>query len=172
MIKKINNVVFVFPSLMGFLFTTSCQYSGYPNSFPVHDIPIDNINTYIQIYLPYGWNDFLIGGPLAIGIDNISDETIAFPADYNIQSYFYSDDKWTLIDKHHIERLDGYLIMKPSKGDPSKTLGAVIYPIIENTRDPIDLRVVITGNIFRNGKPTDIKVGAFTDVTLYPSTEY
>ena len=62
--------------------------------------------------------------------------------------------------------------MKPSKGDPYKTLGAVIYPIIENTDEPINLRVVITGNIFRDGKQTDTKVGAYIDVTLYPSTEY
>jgi len=64
--------------------------------------------------------------------------------------------------------MDGHLILRPSNGNPLKTSAVVIFPIIKNASDPIQLRIVITGNIFRDGKPTDIRVGAFIDVTLYP----
>jgi hypothetical protein len=71
-----------------------------------------------------------------------------------------------------VERNEGYLIMRPSNDIPQDALASVIFPIIENAEVPIDLWVLVTGNKFRNGKPTDMRVGAFTDVTLYPSTDY
>ena len=101
-------------------------------------------------------------------VDNISDEILGFPKDFNIQCYTYSGSEWNNIEQELIQRNKGNIIMKPSKGDPKYTLLAIVYPIIEDMKEPIYLRVVILGNIIRDGRNSDIKVGAFTDVRLIP----
>jgi len=172
MINKITFWINLFIVLLIPFCCISCNVNKLPSDFPVQEIPTENINTFLEIYIPYGWNDFIIGSPIAIEVINIGDEIISAPVGFNIQCYSYSDSKWNLIQKKKIERMDGHLILRPSNGNPLKTSAVVIFPIIKNASDPIQLRIVITGNIFRDGKPTDIRVGAFIDVTLYSSTEY
>ncbi len=154
-----------------FYSSVSCVGNVLPSGFPIQSIPSENINTYLKIYTPIGWNDFRVGSPIAIEIINISDETISATLDFSIQCFTYSDSKWNLLPKVPVERNEGYLIMRPSIDIPQDALASVIFPIIKNADVPIDLRVLVTGNIFRDGKPTDMRVGAFTDVTLYPSTD-
>lgn len=168
--KKIRTTLTLFCSLWCTLIGGSCLIYPFPIDFPVEGIPLDNVNSHIQIFAPYGWNKYTIGEPIAIHIENISDEILVFPGDFNIQSYSYSDSGWVLQKKEIEIVADENRYICPSLGGNQKTAAVVFYPIIE-LEESINLRVVITGHVFREGKPTDIRVGAFTDVRLKPKPD-
>jgi hypothetical protein len=149
------------------MLSSSCLNYPFPNDFPVEGIPDDYINSHIRIISPGGWNKFIIGEPIAISIENISEEIIVFPGDFNIQSYSFSESGWVLHNKAFEYGLDGNRYLCPSLDGNRKTAAKAFYPIIE-LDETINLRIVITGHVFRDGKPTDILVGAFTDIRLKP----
>ncbi|NOQ38738.1 MAG: hypothetical protein GQ562_00315 [Anaerolineales bacterium] len=122
----------------------------------------------MKIYAPKGWNEKLIGNPITVVVDVLGDETLVFPADFNIQCFTYLDSKWSEIEKEEILRQSGKIIMHPSNGKPELIRSAMVFPIINDLLDPVKLRVIIVGHRYRDGKQTDQLVGAYTDVKLYP----
>jgi hypothetical protein len=162
---KLKIVVLIFLCVS---ITNLCSCKYWNSTIPKYDIPQENINTYVKIFAPKGWNEFIIGDPIAVVVDVIGKEILVFPADFNIQCFTYTDSKWSEIEKEQIQRLNGKIIMFPSKGKPELIRSALIFPKINDQVDPLKLRVVIVGHIYIDGKSTDQLVGAYTDVKLYP----
>lgn len=148
--------------------TSLCSCRDRNLTIPKYDIPKENINSYVKIYAPKGWNDKLIGNPITVVVDVLGDETLVFPADFNIQCFTYSDSKWSEIEIEEIQRQSGKIIMHPSNGKPELIRSAMVLPIINDLSDPVILRVVVVGHLYLNGEKTDQLVGAYTDMKLYP----
>ncbi len=154
-------LIFIIPLLL-----YSCK--KYP-SLPL-DVDSVNINNQLFIYAPHGWNNFRIGDPITVVIDNVSDEIILFPMDFDIQAYSLIENHWAKNEKETIIGVDGNYYMYPSKGDHELTAAAMIFPIINDDFKQI-VRITIQGNILIDGKKSTEKVIAFTDIHIYPQSK-
>jgi len=161
--RKKNTSLFILVLLWSMI-SCSCFRYPFPPDFPVEGVPPQNVNSYVRIYLPNGWDYDEIGDPIVIKIENISDEILIFPRNFNSQSYLYSDYGWILQEKI-TDIGEGYVMICPSKEGSLENAVEVFFPILDFDNS-INLRVVITGHVFRNGKPTNTRVGAYTDVRL------
>ncbi len=136
--------------------------------FPGHEIEKQYINSDIHLFAPAGWNSFELGDPVSLVVEIIGDDPILFTGDYDISIFQKNGSKWSQIMCVPKSRVDGAVLLNPSKGDPKYYGAASIIPIIADQTKPVKLRVVVIGYLYKNGEKTDQLVGAYTDVKLYP----
>jgi hypothetical protein len=147
---------------------TSFDWEKFILPFPAENIAPRNVNTYVRIYPPFGWNNFKYNNPISIEVVNTGDEMLYFTGDLNIQCFRISRRGWQLVEKYSIKDDEGVTILYPIGGDFASTSIAEVWPIINDHDNVLFLRVIVTGQLFIGGLPTDDYVGAYTDVILFP----
>lgn len=154
------------------IFITSCgnrlpEQQGMPDI----GIPVQDLNTQIRVYAHKGLNTFKENGCFALIIDVIGEETIIFPPDFGEKVFAYENGQWLQIGDFPVEYRGGSSIIPPSKGDPLAMETTIVCPRLPDyllSHRRVLLRVFIFGHIYRDGKPTDEKVGGYADVILRP----
>ncbi len=136
-------------------------------------IPTGDMNDEIKLSLPgleRGFYKPKIGEFITLVLNNQSNKTIVFPADYGLKMYLYNNEKQTWIEVKNLEKYstEEYKQVSPiDEGSLSQILVSAL-PSLDKTSDPIDMRVMVIGTIYKDGTPTDKQVGAYTDITLQP----
>jgi len=104
-------------------------------------------------------------------IENRSNDQVWFLAPkYGSRLFVYSesDEKWIEIENRIISVTESGDILVP-KGQGMNWVAVVsVVPTISDTDKTVTVRVVVVGEVYRDGQRTGEKVGAYTDVTLQP----
>ena len=132
---------------------------------PEFDFPPEEINTRVQLAALSSLNTFQTHNSVQVVIEVISDDQIAF--DYDARIFIYQDQQWV-----EVENLTTYpeekQILSPARGDPYKLGMTSVYPILPDPSRAVTLRLVVVGNIVRDGQITEEQTAAYIDVELRP----
>ena len=81
--------------------------------------------------------------------------------------FIYENSHWVRV-VNFPKYPDGYIILSPAKLDPLMFGAAVVDPFLPDIHKPVILRVILIGNIYRDGEISDEETGAYIDVVLKP----
>jgi len=154
----------VFPSLLLiFTFLSACHNSA-KDFLPGISLPIENMNTsFVIVDDPVIGNSHKNGEILTLVIRNLTDKTIVFPNDYNLNLFVFQNQSWIPIQNRFLYTGNNQLL-PPSKVFPLGMV-AVAYPYIPNLVKSIDVRIVMIGH-YENSNAEE--VGAYLDLILQP----
>jgi hypothetical protein len=140
---------------------------GSTNDMPDIGIPPDEFNKKVKLFAPDGWNTFRIGDSVALEVEVVGDEQIAFAPDYGARLFIYEKNQWLEV-ANFTNYPEGIFILSPANDDYLK-LGAIgVKPILPDPNKAVMLRIILVGNIYRDGKITDEVTAAYIDVDLKP----
>jgi len=153
-----------------FVFLSGCQRIP-DGEMPDIGIPIENANRDMEIYSPKGFrNTFKNGQRLSLLVRVLSDYSIQPQLDSGIKLFMYQDQQWVEIENGFIYPLEheADFIFVPSKDDFMKEGSISVVPYKQDLKAAASVRLIIVGNIVRDGKVTDeLSVGYF-DFVLNP----
>ncbi len=136
---------------------------------PEIGLPVERLNTQVYVFAPKGWNTFKFNDPITLEIRVIGNEEIIFPPDFGVSTFLYRDGSWLeVVESVPVTYSHGDVILPPYRGNLFLSGTAVAFPILQNASDPTLLRIFVFGHVYRNGKATDEKVGAYADVIIHP----
>jgi hypothetical protein len=130
-------------------------------------LPDSEMNTRIRLQAPDGWNTLKIGDVVGIDVEVISDDQIAFSHDYGAKIFIYEDQEWREIP-NLMKYPDGYLLLTDARGDVFKKGVASVAPVLPKTDKAVLMRIILIGNIYRNGQITTEQTAAYIDLELKP----
>jgi len=150
--------------------TTACiSTASIPgDEMPDIGIPESMMNTKIKLEAPDYLNSFTIGETIDLTAEVIANDQVAFAHDYGARMFIYEEPQWVEI-ANFMKYPDGYLVLTPSSDDSFSKYGApAVDPILPDTSKPVTVRIILVGNIYRDGQITDEKTAAYIDVELKP----
>lgn len=137
-----------------------------PDLPPEFDFPQEEINTRVKLSAPAGWNTFKIHNRVELLIEVVSDDQIAF--DFDARMFIYKDNQWIEVENVPTTYPEEKQILSPARGDHNKVGMASVYPILPDPAYPVKLRLVVVGNIVRDGQITEEQTAAYIDIELKP----
>lgn len=101
---------------------------------------------------------------------NVSKDNIEFQRDKGIRIFIYDDKEGNWIEiKDNKIYYDDNIVITPPRTSINPGFGGISFiPKISNRDQPINLRVVVIGQIVKGGLPTGQLVGAYIDLDLKP----
>ncbi|MDR3576449.1 MAG: hypothetical protein P4L50_21480 [Anaerolineaceae bacterium] len=114
-------------------------------------------------------SDLKSGSNIFLEVQNQSDQQIWFNADWQLrvyQSYSPNVDLWKLLENDVQYAGDG-VVLYPKSGGGATTYSIVCIPVLSSPQSAT-VRVVVTGQFYKNGLKTGVPVSAYTDMTINP----
>ncbi len=105
-----------------------------------------------------------------MSIEIINDFSVAFKPNYGAIIYALQEDKWVRVQDFNTypDAQDVYIILRPAKGDSFETGSTSVYPVLDDKSKPVILRIILVGNLIKDGKITDEQVAGTVDVKVFP----
>ena len=155
------------------LFLSNCSGNQIPDeAMPDIGLPIENINRDIEMKSPNGFrNSFRNGERLTLMLIGISEYQIKFPMDYGSRLFAYRDDQWIEIENNmHYPTVEQYgeLIISPSRDDILKQHVFSVVPYSPDLKTATPVRLIIVGNVVKNGKAANELTVGYFDFVLNP----
>ncbi len=132
--------------------------------------PKVEMNKTLQFFQPE--EQFKFGSTVDLWLKNMSDQAVSFPADANIKIFVFSQDKgtWDAVNNKMLYGLEGnnkFSVLLPFKANPANQIWIAFDPDIVDTK-PIEVRVVVVGNMLQSENSIGASVGAYIDIVLEP----
>jgi len=114
--------------------------------------------------------EFSIGDLVELDLINLSDNVIRFPVDLGLEIYTYDDqtNRWNSVENAVEYKYDSHYFLLNSKDTLPFFADVPLYPVLPMQNEPIVIRVVVIGEVLRNGEPSGEQTGAYVDVTMMP----
>jgi len=146
---------------------TSCQSLPAMPELPDVGIPAEEINKRIKLIAPQEWNTFKTGEVIGISVEVISEDQIAFQHDYDVLIFALKDREWVEVP-NLMNYPEGYVLLSKPNGEPFKRGDARVDPILPDLDKNVTVRIIIVGNIYRDGQITEDQTAAYIDLELKP----
>ena len=141
------------------------------NGMPAIGVPIADMNTKLQILSPAGFNNtYKNNDPLSLIVKVVTDDQVAFTPDFGARMFIYQNEKWEEVKntEEYSQDMSQYTIYSNAKDNPFEDGDPILCPSISNLPKTAPLRVIIIGNIYKDGKVTDTKTAGYIDLVLKP----
>jgi hypothetical protein len=151
--------------LVGFLKLKNLRGDSFSQVVQVNDL-----NTKIHVSAPESVNDFKFSSGVTLVVDNLTDDLIKlYPPGEGIKIYIKSNNDWIEIrNLINYYPLSAEIPVPPKNTDSPGGSMFDVKPDILNANEKTTVRIVLIGQIYKNNLPTNQKVGAYTDVILFP----
>jgi hypothetical protein len=136
------------------------------DGMPDIGVPTDKLNADLRLWAPSEINDYKINEPISLAVEVVGREQVIFARDYGNRMFRYMDGDWLEVENVPTNWGEGQFLLSPSNGDPLEWGDTGVFPWFEGVDGPIRLRIIVVGHTYRDGAPTQEKVGAYVDVTL------
>jgi uncharacterized protein YcfL len=156
-------------SIIILLLVVSCQSEAKSKKEEMFSrlFPSIEMNKQLELQVP----ELVFGegqaGQITLNLFNNTSDQIILPESLNYQIFFYSDqDGWQKI-RNLYNGKGSDVVLEPKESGPVKSselLGGLPDP--KEIEGKENLRMVVLGFIYKNGKATNAQVGAFVDVNL------
>ncbi len=152
----------------------SCSRYTIPNKettfrklFHIRDM---NNSMRLETWLPEAINDLHLGTNIDLAVINESKNKILFPSNYGVRILNYDKkyNNWIEIPNGMAYIPYGMRQVSPKGEETEGIISVGVYPQIENSDNPIEIRVVIIGTTTYGFLPIHKKVGSYIDLTLQP----
>jgi hypothetical protein len=132
--------------------------------------PLKDLNKSISLDLnPSIKSDLKSGSNIFLQVQNRSDQQIWFDPDWQIriyQSVSSSGNMWKLIE-NGVQYAGEGIVLYPQSGGGTSTYSIVCIPVLDGSQSAT-VRVVVTGQVYKDKKKTGVPVSAYTDLTINP----
>ena len=144
------------------VFHSSERERNFRELFPIE------MNTRISLTQVPEFGEAKIGWAFSLLLQNEADRPVWVAWDHNPREFLYSDDldEWVEIPDSTVFSSEGEVL--PAQGVRAPIILLPVAPYLEPSDTPVQVRVVVVGQIMSEGVPTDEEVGAFIDVMIYP----
>jgi hypothetical protein len=160
-IKTLINYIFLLILMVG------CRQVSTEPQMPELGIPEDEINSRFLIKAPAGWNTFKVGKVIVLDVEVTSNDQVEFDYANGIRIFALEGNEWIEI-QNLMNYPEGSILLSPAKGDPFKTGGVGVVPLLEKSNDKVTLRIVLIGTIYKDGQKTNELTAAYVDILLHP----
>jgi hypothetical protein len=132
--------------------------------------PVKEWNATIKFWSPEPTDLFTIGDPVHLSLENFSEYKVIFPRDNGIKIYQYDEGQntWLQIENKMRYIPPGNTQVSPKSTGLPGVIGIGLLPELRSEGKPIEIRVVVVGNLEKNNELTNEQVGAYIDITLQP----
>jgi hypothetical protein len=132
--------------------------------------PLEDTNNSIRLFVPLNIKYYKLGTDVDLIIENLSDEIIVFPPNYDVRIFRYSEGEkqWIEVEDIIESPSEPLIGLAPHGSDDPYSSIVVFHPKLKNLGSPIPIRVTVTGKVGRYDVITDEQVGAYIDIVLYP----
>ena len=132
-------------------------------------VPLSEMNTRLKFMaLDSSEKPYKIGSSIELALENTSSNRVIFPSDYGIKIFTYQNGKWISINNLTKYIPEGNTQVSPKGPDNPGIIGVGFFPDLSNDGRPIELRVVVIGDVYEGENPTGEKASAYIDITLQP----
>ena len=160
----------LFPVLFFFAALYGCS-SSKAIDLPDLGIPVDELNRDLVIDVEPRFNSFKIGQCVDLTIYLKSEIEVRATEHFNARLFVLSSEKSNWQEIQEVPDLGIFepfgIVMSQKEGSFNFTHHSVC-PSVPSQSNPIQLLVLITGDVYKDGQDTGKKVGAYTIVTLKP----
>lgn len=168
----IRTIIILIALAINSILVSACRgirFSEQEVSF-IQLISVEEMNTKIRFWDLESSEVFKIGDSVHLSLENHSKEKVKFPTDYGVRIFTCSkvDKAWSEIKNGMKYLPSGSRHLSPKGTDSPGVIDIGLWPLLENEGNPIEIRVVVVGNVERNNVMTDEQVGAYLDLTLEP----
>ena len=132
-------------------------------------LDVSDVNSSIKFdSTPHLVNPNALQPTFIVKLNNTSEHYILFPSDYRIRLFLYSDDtnQWIEIENKANVASDLNLVLAPSGSDGAEIAFVPFHPDLEATEYPVDIRVVVSGNVIIGDDEIGEQVAAYVDLHL------
>jgi len=149
---------------------TGCQAS-LPESLPDVGVKQEEINSRIRLTIQ-GVTDGTVKNQdnITIRVDVVTSDYIEFPYDYGVRLFTYQEDQWIEIEDYstYSKDLKKPIILPLSQKYPIQAGFTGVSPYSSTLDKDVPLRIILVGNIIRDGKTTEEKTAGYINLTLKP----
>jgi len=153
--------------LIIFLLFSACQNSQKEVAFHAkyQDTPM---NVELQFWKPT--DKFFVGESLSLDLENFSTDKIVFSFENDVTILTFKNGEWVEINNDaQYYPPNPYRQISPKGPESPGVIGIGLSPqISNNTRSPVEVRVVVVGYLYRGDEKTNDKTGAYVDIRLEP----
>lgn len=155
------------------IFLSGCE-EKLPEGNPDIGIPKEEMNTRIRLSLldlTNGNNGRTKNrGGILIDVVVITSDHIAFAQDYGARIFIYEENQWVEIENRatYSESVPKTVILPPDEETTLQSGTAGLSPYKQDLNKEVPLRIILVGNIIRDGKITEEKTAGSIDLTLQP----
>jgi hypothetical protein len=130
--------------------------------------PETPMNSDIHFWKPS--EEFTNGQSMGLTLENTSAHEVRFSDENDVSVFVFEDNAWNKVKNTltyvpaNVERP-----LRPKAPDNPGVTAILLNPHLDNAKlAPVNVRVVVIGTIYENGRKTDKKTGAYIDVKLNP----
>ena len=134
-------------------------------------ISVEDLNESIRVR-PASQERAKYGSNIKIRIQNVSDQPIYFPLDFEMRLFIIRDNEWVEIQDNNQYYGEGTLLHPKGQEESSGTITTWVRPVLPlnftSGNDKDILRIVIIGEKQNDNMEFGTPVGAYTDIVVYP----
>ena len=145
------------------LLMTACVSHRTDEYMPDVDMSLSEMNKNVSLSAPPDLNTLKTCDLIFVDVKINSGAKIIFAPDFGAKLFRADDDIWIELEDS-MERQNNQVVL-PSNSNFASNL-AVFAPVFSTYSEPQNIRIIVTGHIFRHGEKTDESVGAFIDLSL------
>lgn len=150
-----------------FILTISCTRGPTEKTMPDIGIPSSEMNSKVQLLAPDGWNKFKTEDNVMLAVKGISSDQVLFKSDYGARLFILQDNNWKEIS-NGVDYSDGNIVLYPFENNYLNYGSVVLRPRLPDSTKPVTVRIILVGNIYRNGQMTNEVTAGYIDVNLKP----
>jgi hypothetical protein len=127
------------------------------------------MNTSLSLFLfPPNIEVLEIGDSIDLVVKNTSNNLIVFPPDFGIEVFVYSqeNDRWAKVNNRSIYYPRENRNLNPIDQGESGMILFSVDPDITISSESAIVRIIMIGTFYKNGLPTDKRIGAYIDLPL------
>jgi hypothetical protein len=132
--------------------------------------PLKDMNKSISLTLsPTVKSDLRSGANIFLQVQNLSDQQLWFDSDWQLRIYqavSSSADTWKLVE-NGVQYAGQGIVLYPKSGGGASTYPIVCIPLV-NGSQAAKVRVVVSGQVYKDKNKTGVPVSAYTEMTINP----
>lgn len=128
------------------------------------------VNSQFTVEAPPNWSTYQIGDGIGLQVKVVGEDEVSFTYDFGARIFTRVDDHWVELE-NSMRYPEGSIILSSRPQPTRKAQIVIVAPVIPADDTPITLRIILFGEIYRDGKRTGETTAASINVDLYPKPQ-
>lgn len=152
------------------LIVVGCSSNNFPN-IPETGIPVEHLNKDLKLIALPAFNTFKIGESINLELRLVSNLKVEVSPESGTQLFSLNSEtnEW-----QQVQEVPDLGVFEPQtfilslEDNGINEISVSLYPSLPISTKPIDLLIIVIGNVIQEGRISDQKVGAYIIVKLKP----
>lgn len=128
------------------------------------------VNSRFTVEAPPNWSTLQIGDGIGLQVKVVAEDEISFAYDFGARIFTRVEDRWVELE-NSMRYPEGSIILSSEPQPTRKAQIVIVAPNISTSDTPITVRIILFGEMFRDGKLTGEITAALINIDLYPKPQ-